>query len=164
MPRELQREHFTSGKEIDMTDADQNIAVAEALGWKWYWRVCGREPDESFAWCLHFSLPPEEGIGKAWIGCAGETRAATQKEISDALASRNFFRDYPDYGSDLNAIHEAEKTLEPDSRRVFISRLFDCALRGREGLCPDDETYLCLHATAPQRREAFLRTKGLWKE
>ena len=73
-------------------------------------------------------------------------------------------RHIPDYLNDLNAMHEAEKVLTPDTRPEYLCQLFDAATRGRSGLYPVDENYLSHHATAAQRAEAFLRTIGKWKE
>jgi len=70
----------------------------------------------------------------------------------------------PDYLNDLNAMHEAEKTLTHETRPEYLCQLFDAATRGRSGLYPVDENYLSHHATASQRAEAFLRTIGKWEE
>lgn len=59
----------------------------------------------------------------------------------------------PDYLNDLNAMHEAEKTLS-DLRHVWDRY---CDLLG-------GSLYHCAHATAAQRAEAFLRTLSLWQE
>lgn len=60
----------------------------------------------------------------------------------------------PDYLNDLNAMHEAEKTLDYDQRSAFVVRLSVMMNNGFE---------FC-HATAAQRAEAFLRTIGKWQE
>jgi len=69
-----------------------------------------------------------------------------------------------DYLNDLNAMHEAEKVLTPNTRPEYLCQLFDVATRGRSGLYPVDENYLSHHATASQRAEAFLRTFGKWED
>lgn len=57
----------------------------------------------------------------------------------------------PNYLKDLNAMHEAEKTIKGTSSwRTYKYEL---------SLMPIDE----IHATAAQRAEAFLLTFGLWK-
>lgn len=67
----------------------------------------------------------------------------------------------PDYLNDLNAMHEAERTLSADNKtqdqwwewlKTVCSR--DCA-----GSC----TYAAAHATAAQRADAFLLTLNLMK-
>jgi len=59
----------------------------------------------------------------------------------------------PNYHGDLNAIHEAEKTLPDDDDREYREILQDaCGI------------YSFHRATATQRAEAFLRTIGKWQE
>lgn len=70
----------------------------------------------------------------------------------------------PDYLHDLNAMHEAEKSLNEKQQEEYFYELF--------GVCGIDPTepaapvliFKALHATAAQRREAFLRTIGKWEE
>ena len=64
----------------------------------------------------------------------------------------------PDYLNDLNACHEMEKVLTHDQHIEYMEWL---------GLCSDDyghKVWAYVHATAPQRCEAFLRTLGLLEE
>lgn len=63
----------------------------------------------------------------------------------------------PDYLNDLNAMHEAEKTLTPAEWEVYPDRLWGV-------LQTEKESFVLLHATSRQRNEAFLRVKGLWKD
>jgi hypothetical protein len=67
----------------------------------------------------------------------------------------------PDYLSDLNAMHEAEKMLTDAQMSAYERELG--ALTCRLSMV-DGPGYKLWHATAPQRAEAFLRTLGLWKE
>ena len=60
----------------------------------------------------------------------------------------------PNYCSDLNAMHEAEKVLNQDNLYIMALHI--------EGLCGRGEFYF--RATARQRAEAFLRTLGKWEE
>lgn len=56
----------------------------------------------------------------------------------------------PDYTWDLNAMHEAESTMEcPEQYETELIRV-----------CKETPSW---HATAPQRAEAFLRALNLWK-
>lgn len=76
----------------------------------------------------------------------------------------------PNYLNDLNAMHEAEKTLE------HMTPLYDCTLiqiisDGEFDLQKHPvasmhyvDALLGIHATAAQRAEAFLRTLNLWKD
>ena len=66
--------------------------------------------------------------------------------------------DCPNYCTDLNAMHEAEKTLFPYYATVYANKL--AKVTGAE--MSDDTDYFC--ATARQRAEAFLRTLGKWEE
>lgn len=66
---------------------------------------------------------------------------------------------FPDFLHDLNAMHEAEKALNPVQRRAYIRELWS--------LYPGNQTehyYKAIFTTAAQRAEAFLRTIGKWKE
>jgi len=64
--------------------------------------------------------------------------------------SRNTRR-LPAYHSDLNACAEFEATLTGNEWDKYCDH-FGGSLRG------------CASATAPQRCEAFLRVKGLWRD
>jgi hypothetical protein len=60
-------------------------------------------------------------------------------------------REYPDYCSDLNAMHEAEKVLTTfDEWDIYCVHL-------------GDTQPSCAKATARQRAEAFLHTLGKWE-
>lgn len=58
----------------------------------------------------------------------------------------------PDYCTDLNAMHEAEKVLTDDQREVFYPRNLGAWQR----------PFNVIYATARHRAEAFLRTLGKW--
>ena len=66
--------------------------------------------------------------------------------------------DIPDYCTDLNAMHEAEKTLTPKNWNNYSENwwIYCKLLRVNDA----DEA---IHATARQRAEAFLRTLGKWE-
>ena len=61
----------------------------------------------------------------------------------------------PQYLNDLNAMHEAEKTLTDKAHEEFRLNLYDLIR---------DDSRLIVSSTASQRAEAFLRTIGKWKE
>jgi hypothetical protein len=68
------------------------------------------------------------------------------------------FCDVPNYLNDLNAMHEAEETLDPICQCRYAETLYrlmigDHAVSG----------FMKIHATAAQRAEAFLKTLNLWK-
>lgn len=64
----------------------------------------------------------------------------------------------PKFCTDLNAMHEAEKTLFPYYASVYSNKLAIAT----NAEYSDDTDYFC--ATARQRAEAFLRTLGKWEE
>jgi hypothetical protein len=69
----------------------------------------------------------------------------------------------PDYCNDLNAMHEAEKTLSGDQWLDYMLNLQAVLVRHPNR----DKWTVCRelrHATARQLAEAFLRTLGKWKE
>ena len=73
--------------------------------------------------------------------------------------------DVPDYLGDLNACHEMEKVLDYEQCEAFSTTLADivhAANREKDYAFP--WAFARIHATAPQRSEAFLRTLGLWEE
>lgn len=75
------------------------------------------------------------------------------------------FREVPDYLNDLNAMHEAEMSLNPDQQKRFIEYLIEG--EAHDEYCTEmlwDSSWVAAHATAAQRAEAFLRTLGKWEE
>jgi len=79
----------------------------------------------------------------------------------------------PDYINDLNAMHEAENILfskpEGYERRyamLISSVVSNCGGEPFGEYAPEDlrDVCNCIHATAAQRAEAFLRTLSLWEE
>ena len=111
-----------------MTDDEINIAIAEACGWR-------------FSPLAHIESKPFATM--CWIAPNG----------ADWQMQK-----LPNYCHDLNAMHEAEKTLG------------DRLTRYREFLrliVTDDPTNRYnepAFATTRQRAEAFLRTLGKWEE
>jgi hypothetical protein len=67
----------------------------------------------------------------------------------------------PDYLNDLNAMHEALKTLNADQMISMDYHLDVVVGNGRQGLNCE---YFLWSASAAQFAEAFLRTIGKWKE
>ena len=105
----------------------QRIAIAEVCGWTYVRSVVDRNPDNDRMSYL-----------------AGSLRNNKWDEW-----------EVPDYLNDLNAMHEAQKTLtyaQQGEMSLWITRM-TC-----DGYGPQ------LFATAAQRAEAFLRTIGKWEE
>ena len=114
-----------------MTDQQINEAIAEACGWT----------------DVHFSL-------------AATDEWPTERRIVGIPPTHCTHDVAPNYCSDLNAMHEAEKTLiegfedEPESSELWSDYQTNLIIA-----CP---AYLSYHATARQRAEAFLLTLGKW--
>ena len=71
---------------------------------------------------------------------------------------RGILRDCPDYLADLNAMHEAEKQLNPIQAAEYARILTSIAWQSEQPV------FAPMTATAAQRAEAFLRTLNLWKQ
>jgi hypothetical protein len=112
-----------------MTPEAQRIAIAEACGWTRIMASPGFATDETFP-----------------------------RGVEPGKASMSFFRTLPDYLSDLNAMHEAEKVLSDDQ---YWPHFYDNLSEGCGGY---DKHRNMLSATAAQRAEAFLRTLGKWED
>lgn len=103
----------------------------------------------------------------AIAGACGWRRCRKNK-YGDLIGSPNgealdYWAPIPDYEEDLNAMHEAERVMwgelgtsdyDPVIRREYY-RTLD-AITG--------DQWETITATAAQRAEAFLKTKGLWHE
>jgi hypothetical protein len=63
-----------------------------------------------------------------------------------------------DYLNDLNAMHEAEKTLNPIKAAEYARMLTSIAWQSEQPV------FAPMTATARQRAEAFLKTLGKWEE
>jgi hypothetical protein len=120
-----------------MTPEAQRIVIAEACGWKDIKQTCHEEVDIENRSIIHWSgltgIPPE------------------------FIHYQNRIR-IPDYLSDLNAMHEAEKTLMHDQYIHYMEYLSMCS----DGY--GHKLWDYVHCSASQRAEAFLRTIGKWKE
>lgn len=139
------------------------IAIAERCGIKVCWphewhypRIkyfhpdAGREPQYRTADCL-------------------ECRKCKKQKgmlIADAF-------ELPNYHNSLDAMHEAEKSLDKETNRLNEAEgeetEFDGYLWNLERVvletCDEESCYGgCITATAPQRFEAFLKTIGKWEE
>ena len=112
-----------------MKPEQQRIAIAEACGWKTSTETV--EHTDGYQWTE---------TRKFWL-------SPTQKK--DAL---------PDYFNDLNAIHEAVKSLPQNLKPRYFAYLCTVA-SGAISLNGYSEA---TEATAAQRAEAFLKTLNLW--
>ena len=69
----------------------------------------------------------------------------------------------PDYLSDLNAMHEAEKVLTVAQRITYANQIGVVLSGGSVGRAIPNWWFIH-EATAAQRAEAFLRTLDKWEE
>ena len=93
----------------------------------------------------------------------------TDVYINDKLWDR-----VPDYLNDLNAMHEAEKTIPKRYKCIYTNHLTMVVGFDGETDMVDDygewstskttSLFSILNATATQKAEAFLKTIGKWEE
>lgn len=122
-----------------MNKEQQRIKIAEACGW--------REIQNGDAWGTPIGIPLTMPKKDNWRNMDG-------------------FFELPDYLNDLNAMHEAEKTLNETQRKTYAWQIIGLA-RKQAGMEDHESHYpvpFVLFATAAQRAEAFLRTLNLWEE
>lgn len=70
----------------------------------------------------------------------------------------------PDVLHDLNMMHAAETWLTPVQTEAYAEKLCDVIEIPAAFTLTARGVYLMVHATAPQRAEAFLRTIGKWED
>lgn len=121
-----------------MSPESQRIAIAQALGLDKLgpFRYASRRGN----------LLPEDSTGPRLF------------YISSSKGGWNEYDDVPDYLSDLNAMHEAEKQLTSGQwvdYKYELATASGATIEGMRNL---------ISATASQRAEAFLRTLNLWNE
>jgi hypothetical protein len=112
-----------------MTNRAINKAIAEHLGWKE----------------LDFHLDGKRILGDRPTFSNGKIVSYTVDQY------------VPDYCNDLNAMAEAENTLNDDQQYEY-AYVLDDLIKNRS--CE----FNLIHASARMRAEAFVRTIGKWKE
>jgi hypothetical protein len=75
--------------------------------------------------------------------------------IDDVFSER-----LPDYPNDLNAMHEAEKSLDKTLTLFYCGYLSSTTGSSKA----PDFGWKNIHSTAAQKAEAFLKTIGKWEE
>lgn len=136
----------------NMDKEKQRIAIAEACGWK------------DIRLIEFFN---EEG---GWTAPGGKRDYIQGMPNSYAPDGT----EVPDYLSDLDAMHEAEKVLEDPQENGRLMATYCiwklpavCGIytkANESSWAGSTMTYWLIHATAAQRAEAFLRTIGKWEE
>lgn len=97
----------------------------------------------------------DEQINEAIAEACGLKKPSRKVKLNDKGFFVTQHAKLPDYCNDLNAMHEAEKTLSETN--MFVMAHYIERFVSRHG-----QHYF--HATARQRAEAFLRTVGKWEE
>lgn len=121
-----------------MSDNQIRIAIAEVLGWKFSDTV--------------------DRFGNRFY-----ERGDQWRRVGDYP---NTYEPLPDYLNDLNACAEFERTLsegEITDYGIEVFRIMNQTDRSIASVDGDPLWGKLIQATARQRCEAFLRTKGLWK-
>lgn len=130
-----------------MTNKEINVAIAEHLGWSWY---AVEKADWYYRQGGHGYTNRIEEAGRY-------TKGDAEKELVTGEPMRIVRIPHPHYADDLNAMHEAEKTLSDERYLEFTRFLMDeCQEFGRVSRHSS--------ASAEQRAECFLRAIGKWKE
>jgi hypothetical protein len=89
----------------------------------------------------------------------------SKDDIERGYTLCQFSENIPDYCNDLNAMHEAEATLNYEQAEQHEDELYDiCYKENFHKEYPLPFRFAVAHATAQQRAEAFLKTIGKWKE
>lgn len=163
--------------EGNMTPQQQRITIAEACGWKrWKWgmdvpvglvlsdgKFDGYKRRVEKVYKNGVTLDVDESPLYRWDKLKAEFNPSSHW----VRPNGKILKYPPDYLSDLNAMHEAEKTLTHEQQDQFIQELYRGLIAPAEaeyGTIPlGSRIWIYLHATAAQRAEAFLRVKGLWK-
>lgn len=123
-----------------MKQEDQNIAIAEAHGYR-----MEKFTGSSFP----FTIVNPHGI--RCVPYSNEEQA--------------WCRNCPDYLNDLNAMHEAKKVLQEEERCRMLDKLCEIVRRDHDIKAgPMTAIIEAFYATAAQEAEAFLKTIGKWRD
>lgn len=128
-----------------MNTEKQRIAIAEFAGWQFIpW---GKKSMKMIA--------PAGYKSDAWRTSEPDNSITLPLDGRTIEESKVYWcGGLPDYLSDLNAIHEAEKLLDDITRKLYREKLcVVCLMSGGP-----------IHAAASQRAETLLRTINKWTE
>ena len=143
---------------FNMTNEEQNIAVAEWMGRKW-WK---HTKSNTFIFAAPDRTKESLDDDKMQWGQCDRPNPIPNHIILFGIVH--------DYGNDLNAMHEVEKKLNPIQEADYVEELAGMMMNtAYEGDPAYDASNLCSRdlnykATAAQRREALLRAIGKYKE
>lgn len=139
IPRKESPQTMTREDIAKLSDEEANAQMAVALGWT----------DVKFDYLYPDRAYNSNTESKERIGIP---------PINQHLPKEASFWKIPSYCSDLDVMHEAEKTLTDDQRVHFRLRLMFNS-DGPKAVYRTVEAALC-HATPRERAEAFLATTG----
>jgi hypothetical protein len=133
----LAKEHKLQ-QEIDQQNSKSaiRIAIAEACGWT-------RE---------YADVPTWNASLNSYQGGYEPVQTLLFRKEEKCFVVENL----PDYLSDLNAMHEAEKSLNPSLAGCYARTLTSIAWQSEQPV------FAPMTATAAHRAEAYLRTIGKW--
>ena len=145
-----------------MTTQQQQIAIAEWMGYVWYRAPQDRHfPEKKYRFLAHPSIQEYEGQVDIWKQRAD----GTEKIIDSGPWKAAQGVDYvPDFPNDLKAMHEAEQKLR-ENQFHFVSYpeiLFEVISGTKLSNGLGYFTFNFIHATAAERAEALLKTIGKW--
>lgn len=130
-----------------MTPHQQRIFIAEKCGY--YWTRTGMGGN-------NYYLVHKSATNQRWD--------PTEEDIEK---SSNIFPFTPDYPTDLNAMHEAEKVLTPEQWERYLEELGDfpesdyMVIYDEPALAPSQVTFKgMVHKDAQQRADAFCKVFG----
>lgn len=138
---------MTSQDLLAMTSEEKRIAIAEACGWN---IAHHNAPPSAFAESWEIIRPDGSNTHCAFYAEAKTKKGRARQDQGRADAWRR--ARFPDYLTDLNAMHEAEKTLSREPEGEFEMSVYDRYWAHVRDLAEGD----LLHATAAQRADAFL--------
>lgn len=113
-------------------------------------------------------IPEEQRIAIAELCGWKQIDVFSMEGIPPPRMGEPVFLPLPDYFNDLNACHEMERQLRKTDKIAYIiyentlNRLI--AMHNSKSEIDDDDCFSAFDAPSVMRCEAFLRTKGKWKE
>lgn len=128
-----------------MKPEQQRIVIAEECGWEFKF-----EDDGSVT-----VISPSKQLRSSWF-----PQDHSGRHVAFRIAN------LPDYLNDLNSMHEAEKVLSNSLWYKYRHEINAIVLHDDSNYWRDERNLVsyCIHATASQRAEAFLKTIGKWVE
>lgn len=146
-----------------MKPEEQRIAIAKACGWSFKKKPRQNMMSKIPAW--HMTTP--DGIMRCGKERWYETAYGKESHYQPFQGNLEDYLDdcgVPDYLNDLNAMHEAYRSLRLIQQIEFLNHLFNVVKDTRANNLDDDSVRMvAVNATAAQRAEAFLKTLRLWK-